>query len=684
MIREFLEDIRSRNSRGLLVIDHRDVLDVVRELPPNENILILTERENLSRNNIDVLPHSMYIKVLGREYDHAIIDLTGKYRHLRPNMLCAVAETIRAGGLLTILLPDLERSRLGVYGYRYDKYIKNSFRECESHLIIHNEDIVSRRVIDKKLERNFEKLTEDQRNLLSKLEEFYENPDMRILAVKGGRGRGKTYILGYLSYILHRKYNVPTIDLVTEDLPRSFIEGLKNISEEKVELYRRFIKVGKLTIRIVHPSSRTTSPIVLIDEASRIGTSRIRRIVARSFKIIMTLTTFGYEGCGRFFEHFIDDLCRKYGGLVIDFKEPVRYCKDDPLEKWINKIFVLDYDKSIIPKIDIDWSRTRLKIVNKDLLLRDVEYFRAIVRILRDAHYRHSPDDIETILDSDDHILVIYEQNGIPVAACHVRREHATKREVRKAMSGTVLRGLSTITILSRYGTQNVYKLSIWRIHRIAVRIDLQRRGIGSSMLREIENIAKENNVDVLSALFSRNEVTHFWLRNGYMMFYISPRYNKVTGEHNIGVLKILSEKGRNILVPILQDFKRRLVLSASSIYRELDSEILAEGLKSLSVVSPLRLSLSSLQERRLRIFLENFDRYDVEYVQDIVYMKLIEYLLNNEKINISDLDLVVLVCKFLQGKSVKDVAASINTCEDSAKIIVKNVVKRFLAQVTA
>ncbi len=681
MIREFIDELRSRNSRGLIVVDHRDLIDIIDELPLNENILILTEREDVSKSNIEKISHDKYIKVLGKEYDHVIIDLTGKYRHLRPNMLCTVAETIKVGGTLTILLADFYKTRLGAYGYRYDRYIKNSFRECESHLIIHNEDIISRKIIEKKLEKKFEKLTEDQKNLLEHLEDFYSDPNKKILTISGGRGRGKTYILGYLAYIIYDKYNVPVIDLVTEELPRSFIEGLKSIAKENVELYRRFIKVGKLTIRILHPSSRTTSPIVLIDEASRVGVSRIRRIIARSFKVVMTLTTFGYEGCGRFFRYYIEELCKKYGGLILEFKEPVRYCKDDPLEKWINRIFILDTDKQALPNISLDWSRIRLKVVNKDLLLRDLEYFRAIIRLLRDAHYRHSPDDIEIILDSDEHILLVYEQDGLPIAACHLRRETATRREVKKATEGTVLKGLPTITILSRYGTQNVYKLSIWRIHRIAVRVDLQRRGIGSSMLREIEKLAKESNIDLISAIFSRNEVARFWFRNGYTLFYISPRFNKVTGEHNIGVLKILSDKGKEIMTPILQDFKRRLVLSASSIYRELDSEILAEGLKSIRVSSPLRLSLSSLQERRLKIFLENFDKYDVEYVQDVVYVKLIEYLLNNENINISDLDLIVLVCKFLQGKSVKDVAASINTCEDSARIIVKNVVRRFLSQ---
>ncbi len=684
MIREFLENTKEKNSRGLLVFDHEDPRKIVENLPEDNTILLVSDKENISKRNVDIIHYRKYIKVLGKEYDHVLIDLTGKYRHLRPSMLCSVAETIRAGGLLMIAIPDLYRTSLGLYGYRYDRYIKNSFRECENHLILHNNEIVSERRTDKKLEKKIDRLTEDQKKLINILQDFYEEPDKRLLAIRGGRGRGKTYMLGYLAYILHRRYNVPTIDLITEDLPKSFIEGIRAASGKNIEIFKRYLKVDRLTIRILTPSSRATSPIILIDEASRIGVSRIRRILARAYKVIITLTTYGYEGCGMFFKHYIDSLVSKYEGLSIDLKEPVRYCEGDPLERWINRVFVLE-DESTTPDLsarDVSLDRLKLKIVNKDLLLRDIEYFRNIIKILRDAHYRHSPDDIEFILDSDDHLLIVCEHDGLPIAASHIRREHATRRDVKKASSGTVLKGLSTVTILSRYGTQSIYKLKIWRIHRIAVKVGLQRKGIGSFMLEKIEEIARESDVDVISALFSRNEVVQFWLRNGYVAFYISPRYNKVTGEHNIGVLKVLSDRSVDIVIPVLQDFKRRLILLSSSIYRELDSEIVAQILRRLNVRSPMKISISPLQERRLRLFLENFEKYDVEYVQDIVYLKLIEFLLNNEKINISDLDLTVLVCKFLQGKSIKDVAAAIDTCEDTARIIVKNVVKRFLAQI--
>ena len=74
------------------------------------------------------------------------------------------------------------------------------------------------------------------------------------------------------------------------------------------------------------------------------------------------------------------------------------------------------------------------------------------------------------------------------------------------------------------------------------------------------------------------------------------------------------------------------------------------------------------------------FENYEVEYVQDVAYIKLVEYLLNSEKYDLfSKSELVALICKIIQGKSIKDVAASLNIDEISARDIVKNAVKKIL-----
>ncbi len=683
IVEKYILEVKRRNLRGILACDRLEFEKVLNTLSRyGRDVLLLTSNiEDLSKYGmkIDVVEIDKYREVLGHEYDYVIIDL--RKSKLNPNMVCTVSETIRSGGVLTLYFEDMYSQNIGRFGVRYDKYIKLMLEKCECCLIIHKNDVIVHKIPNIELKYSIQEFTDSQRRCLEIFEKFMKDIKKKVLIIRGGRGRGKTFLLGYLTYILFTKYNIPFIELIypSEDIPDSYIKGLEKASGKDAQFSKNMIKIDEYTVRIVEPGSKIVSPIVMIDEASRIGISRFRKILSKCYKVIITITTYGYEGTGKYYEHYIqNEVLRKGLGIVVDLYEPVRYCINDPLERWLNYTYVLDSSEDYLDFINLE--KLKFKIVDKDYLIKDVEYFRRLITILRDAHYRYSPDDIEYILDSDEHILFTCEYDGKPVAVAHVRVEHSTKKIIDKAISGSILPGLSTFTILSRYGTSSIYRFRIWRIHRIAVHSRFQRRGIGSRLLKYIEDIAKVRGIDIISSLFSRSEVLKFWFRNMYKPFYISPRFNKVTGDYNYGVLKPISDRCIDFVVGILQDFKRRLILLASSVYRDLDSEILTEIILNLDVKSSIKLSISSLQDRRRSIFLKYFENYEVEYVQDVAYIKLVEYLLNSEKYDLfSKSELVALICKIIQGKSIKDVAASLNIDEISARDIVKNAVKKIL-----
>ncbi len=686
-IRRFADEVKSKNIRGLLIFDNIDLEEFLSIIPEERSILLITKLDKDSkfrgyRENLELLRFRDYKKILGKEYDYAIINLTN-YNHLTPNLLCVVAETIRMGGLLVIKFRDIENQNVGIFGTRYSNYIKKLFRECKCNMIIHNGEILSRRIDVDKIYENYllEELTEDQKQTLNIFHRFINDVDKTAFIVKGGRGRGKTYILGYLAWILHKDYSIPRVDVIAEELPKSFIEGIKAACKNHVKHYRNIIKVDKFTIKILKPGEKTTCPIVIADEASRIGIARIRRLLSRCYKLIMSLTTYGYEGSGRYFEHYIVDIVnRRNIGITVELRQPVRYLPNDPLEEWLNRIFVLESGHYCEDKYELDISLVKFRLVNKDELLSNVEYFRRIISILRDAHYKYSPDDIEILLDSDVHFLVVGDIDDKPIAVAHVRIEEAKIEHVKRAIEGERLPGLNTFTILARYGTSSIHTLKIWRIHRIAVHVNYQRRGIGSRLLRYLEELARNHRIDMITSIFSRREVLDFWLKNGYTVFYISPRFNKVTGDYNYGVCKIISERCSKIMLNILQDFKRRLILLSSSVYRDIDSELLCRIVMSIRVSTPIKLSISSLQDRRCRIFNNFADKYDVEYVQDIAYIKLVNYLMNSvDYREFTSYELSALICKILQGKSIKDVASTLNTSIDEAKRILKKCIMKLL-----
>lgn len=676
---KFLQELRERKLRGLAVVEVDNIEEIINNIVGLSKKILVVSQEEFQHNAITKIVPEQYQKVLGHEFDYVIIDCA-TYEKLRPNMLCAVSETICAGGSLIIAVKNFEKWNPGLDS-RFSKYLKDSILECEAHIVLTRSGVLSYSIPGRKAFSHCfnDVLTIDQRRAVELFDNFLKIRGKKAFLLSGGRGRGKTFLLGVLAVRLFERFDIPQIELVCPyEVPEAFLRGVRSVLHCEVEYRdRRIVTCRDFEIVIRKPGERCECPFVLVDEASCVGVARVRRLLARTYKVVMTLTTFGYEGSGRYFAVALE---RELGdkAVKVELQEPVRYLKDDPLEMWLNKTFVLSsFDN--VHHTNVDLEKIFVRKLDKEELLKNRDLFRKIVSVLRDAHYRHCPDDLVVLLDSDEHMLyVVQDADGRVLAAAHVRIERVKTREMKKAQGGVPLAGLVLGTVLARYGSSRVAGLKIARVHRIAVVPELQRRGIGSRLLKFIEKDL-EKRFDIIGAVFGRSESLDFWLKNGYVVCYISPRFNKVTGEHNIAVVKPLSKRGEEALRPVLEDFKRRLVLLCSSVYRDVDSEIVTKSILSLRVTSPIRLSLSSMQQRRLEIFLKNIRRLEIEYVQDVVYEKLVMFLLNNDDIKMEYKELLALITKVLQGKSIKEIAATLRCSMSEAKSILKRAVHALL-----
>ncbi len=696
---EFVRELSERNCRGIVLAERPDITSLTRDLvhTVQGSVLYVAPGDPVSREIarslrglVDYVQLRRANRVLGREYGAVIVDLE-RGGYLTPNTICILADTVRSGGVLLIGVNNLEQWRPGRFGDNYGRYITESIRRCEAHLIVDSRgNVVSRRVPEYSLEppRRGD-LTESQRRLYEEYRRFLETRE-KILLIRGGRGRGKTYMLGYLSVDLVLRYKLPLLDVYTPDgvFTQAFVaaveDALRRAMGVKPVSSPRRIETYEFVIRCKKPYERVETPFLLVDEAGRIGIARIRKFLSRAYKTILTLTTFGYEGCGRSFEHILVCEIQRQGlSRSVELHEPVRFAEGDPLERWLNEVFFLKTSTSLqdyYTSAQIKPEDIQFVEIGRDALARDRELLRQVVTLLRDAHYRYSPDDIEVLLDSPAHRLFALRKGEEIVAVAQIRVERPSKSEVKKAVRGVALAGMPVSTILARYSTTSIGSLHIWRVHRVAVKPQYQRRGLGSLLISKVEERGSSEGVDLIAAVYSRTEVTRFWLRNGYKVFYVSPRFNKVTGEYNVGVAKALSSKGDRALKLALQDFKRRLILLASSVYRDLDGELLAEMLRSLDVTCPTRIGTPSLAQRRVEIFLKNLDSYDVEYVQDVLYTRLVEHLSTSSQVSIPQREFTALVIKILQGKSVKDVASSLKVGLETARKILKRAALYVLA----
>ncbi len=411
------------------------------------------------------------------------------------------------------------------------------------------------------------------------------------------------------------------------------------------------------------PETAEPGPLTVVDEAASVGIARVRRLSWRGGKIIVSTTIHGYEGSGRAFERILPRLLPKPIGEC-RLNEPVRYFQGDPLEEWVYETFMLKAEPQRLPG-PVSTEKVRHEILDPAMLV-DREVLESVFGVLAQAHYRNSPDELLVILDSPHHSTHILRHEGVIVAVADVVEESGKVEEAARI-------GLEKLKLMAGPYWEN---LSSFRVSRIAVHPELQGRGLGSKLLAAIEEWARSRGADVVTTIFSRHDVIGFWLRNGYIPYYVSPRYNRVTGEKNIAMAKPLSRKGERVVGEASKTLTLRLLLAAPSVYRDLAAEKMASLLRSTSRAS-FRAELLPSQRMALEKYLRG--ELDLEQVMDVVLIETIRVIAGERPIPLEDTELVAVIARVVQGKPLNEVASIIGESMEEAMRIVDRALKRLL-----
>jgi len=698
---EYTSILRSTGFRGLTFINSSDFDGTVVELLSNCNydrILVVTSSElgsKLSKlicdSRVLIAKYSDVNRLLGSEYDVVIVAVTGS---LRPNLVAAVGEMVKGGGVLVLLTPPLDKWNPGFIGGRgvYKDYLVHRISECKNLLWI---DVDLRKVRSFNVLRNVRAsyppkpkdfksrrgiprtlldlaINIDQAQLLEEFAGFIRGR-ARSFTVIGDRGRGKSALVGLaLALTVYWRICGP-VQVIAPDiysvqsLMRMLVKGLNalNIKCKVVEVNGLIHRVQGSWFRVYYksPSLAEPGPLIVLDEAAAIGIARARRLTWRSGKSILSTTVHGYEGSGRVFTNLL--LSQLPKPLVVrELKSPVRYPPGDPLEEWIYTTFMLKAEPPEIRELEQPVEYVDLK---PQLLSLKPELFSKAYSILVLAHYRNEPDDILLMLDAPHHELRGLTSRDNLVAVL----EYSTELPEHPKAAKLVLNKLE----LYEPKLKNSMGL---RIVRIAVIPQLQRRGLGSKLLKHFEEEAYSKGYEWIGSIFSRHDVLEFWLKNGYRVFYISPRYNRVTGEKNIAVIKALKTEVKTLVDSVVRVFKWRLLVSAHSIYRDLAAEKIALILKYCNVGFKPDIKLSLEQERRLEKYLSG--ELEFETVHDSVYLATLVKLAETVDYSmLSDRELTGIIARVIQGKPLDEVASILGVSVDEAHEIVDNAIKRIL-----
>ena len=682
--------------RGLLVLHASAITSTLSTLLPifhrigYKRILCVAPSHLRSRiSDCEKVSPAGLERVFGREYDVSII---ASDSILQPNLLAAVSETVRGGGVLTLLVPPLQQWQPGGPNSRgvYKRYLVESFYESNSILwgdvdteavyVVRYPPVAKTSTWDpdsfrseygvpRKLVRAC--ATEEQAKLLDVFAGFLRSRGRSFIVI-GDRGRGKSGFLALAAALLIQRKMVGFLP-VTAPTPHNvqsffavLIKALKELDIEHHVIERYGLTIGVsgrwFHVRYHTPDQVNGGSFTIVDEAAAIGPARLRRIIRYSRRLLIATTVHGYEGSGRTFTKMVIDWMPE-PKQVVSMQQPIRYAPGDPLEEWLYETLVL---RPYLPKIEKVEEKPEYVWFKPEELVVDRSLLRQVYSVLVEAHYRNEPNDLAMMIDAPHYEVHALLVDGKPLAVAETAYDSCTMPYESRML----------VDLLSQYVGELICVEPGARVVRIAVYPQFQRQGYGSKLLAAVEKWGLDRGLGWIGAVFSRSEVVGFWLRNGYYVVYISPRFNKVTGEKNIAVAKPLTQKSREAIVKAAKAFLHRLLFSLPTIYRDLPAETVAHILYEqprLPSLKPL-VNLPPEAVRRLEAYVEG--KVDYEAVWDVVFAATINIiLLEGGRLPIESWrERVAYIARVLQWKPVSDVARIVGVDEREVHRLVDDV----------
>ncbi len=686
---ELVDSSRRRGWRALFV-HHGDLGDFngTIEYVVNGDVLCIVRDEFVKtlRGCGAIATYNRVRKLLGVEFDSVVFYLDNA-RFWPGNLIAESVEFVKRGGVYAIHIPPSLNTRFTRYFLRVASTSKNALVVIDGkveHFHVSNENPsppsrpVVRRTGDKILDKILPLTTTiDQYEALLKYPEFLKSGD-RLFFIHGDRGRGKSSLLGmaiaYTMAVRPNRYLVTSYSL--ESVQSAFKMAVKCLERlgilgdviERKGLIQEVKASNGSSIRYEMPWRifNVNSRPLFIDEAAAVGVARIRRWYLRIGKLVASSTTHGYEGSGR---ALLRELSRYFHRTTyVELRTPIRYYPGDPLEEFLYRLFHLNAEP--IEAEDVRADELEYKAITPDELVENYGLLREAYGLLVTAHYRNEPDDLVSIIDGDIFELRVLRARGKGVVAIAQLREERLNDidEALRALRG--VRGIAVLDKISRWGLINyVIGKRLWRIVRIAVAPGLQGRGFGSLLLGRIEEEAKRRNFDFLGSIFSNLDVIGFWVKNGFLPIYLSPRYNRVTGEKNMAVIKPLNDEARDVAYRAFRHFVNYLLKTAHVLYTDVSVERIVNALKPLAnnvmishdeVMTRLKMACNDVlqPEMALDIMLDN--AYDI-----------IKTLNDEER--------MLFIARAIQGKSISELSAIFKTHPNEIQSKIENVFKKAL-----
>ncbi len=588
------------------------------ELLPGEHVRWISGQAPL---NVEALTARQAINLLGGELNALVFDAHSGFD---ADVFGAASGVLRGGGVLLLLTPEfaswpeeaalLTRS-LRIHGYT-SADLQQRFIRRLSRLLVASSGLIHVRQGDSlpaikvgSTSRLESVAGQEQTRTVAAVVRVANGHRRRPLVLTADRGRGKSAAFGIAAAELLRQgkrrilITAPHMDAVAALFKHAAAalplcrhsRGLIEQDDRRIE----FMAPDALIL------NQQTVDLLLVDEAAGIPVPLLRKLLTNYARIAFATTVHGYEGTGRGFavrfNRVLDQQASQWKSVQLS--QPIRWAVDDPLEKFIFDALLLDAEPADAePLQDVTVADLVIEHLPRDHLLEHESLLRQLFGLLVIAHYRTTPMDLMYLLDGPNVSVWLARYHGEVVAAALVAKEGGFDETLAEAVwlgkrrpHGHLLAQI----LAAKVGLKEAAQLHYMRIIRISVHPLLQRRGLGSELLRHLIQKARQQQMDLIGCSFAATEhILRFWYRAGLEPVRLGMRREASSGAHSALFFKPLSDRGTVIYKVAREHFLGQFPLQLADPLRGLEA-----GVAVALLASTRQLELFDQQLLELRIF---------------------------------------------------------------------------------
>lgn len=556
----------------------------------NTNGLSFTQNLSLNKNQTGIKHYQQW---LGQEFDYIWIDsLVG----LNPDAICALAGSIKAGGILLLTLsesilnddPDVNRflpwqaQDKPYHSLFMQRLINLSKTHPQAYFISQSSKTkLTNWHFDypAKAAQNWQKaqsLTPEQLHIIEQISQ--KKSGHYIITAE--RGRGKSATLGAIAAKLTQAS--PAISICITAPAKNCITTCQAWYQTSLDIGSSHSIKQNNELAFHAPDALIQNKpgldVLIIDEAAALPAQILKQLAQIYPFIIYATTEHGYEGSGKgFSKKFINQLKYKQFTLAqFTLNEPIRWAKGDPLENWLNHIFLLNAE----PNIAAACNQYSISWLSKPELIENESKLASLFGLLTQAHYRTTPSDLRYLLDSPDmQVCMMQNQAQQIIAVCLISIEGP----LPQALATQCLQGkrrpnghLTPQLIAAQAGFDKFATLAGWRIVRIAVDPQYQQQGYGSQLINWLSEQAQMQNIDYVSSSFATSAgLFRFWQNNKFKLARSSTTAETNTGLFSSLVMRPLSTAAWQLYNPIAQQNHAQICYLLTSRYQNISPELI-------------------------------------------------------------------------------------------------------------